>query len=175
MSHEKLAINPGIAEIGKIVHGIVEVKIVVEHAIHKVLQVVDTGHSKAAFNHIGMFEERVRGVICAEGSAHGGDGEARRLTIVPDKGNDFLAQVGIEDRLHVAAMKGMRGLVVKAQAVDRIHAVKFKFAAVDEVSERADQGLSFELELVARARGKADQWRTIVAIDDHAEFETQAM
>ncbi len=122
-----------------------------------------------------MFEQRIGGMIGTEGSAHGGYGNARRLAIVPNEGDDFLAQVGIEDRLHVAAMKRMRGLVVKAQAVDRIHAEKFKLAAVNEVSKRTNQGLSFELELVARARGKADQWRAIVAIDDHAEFETQAM
>ncbi len=73
----ELTIDPGIAKIGKIVHGIIEIKIVVEHAVHEIFQIVDAGHGEAAFDYIGMLEERIGGVIGAEGSAHGGDGDAR--------------------------------------------------------------------------------------------------
>src|SRR6266481_9216341 len=65
---------PGVVEIREIVYGIIEIKVVVVHAVHEILHVVDAGHGEAALNHIGMLEERIGGVICAEGSAHGGDG-----------------------------------------------------------------------------------------------------
>src|ERR1700739_4081003 len=175
VARRQLAIHPGIAEIGKIVHRIVEIKIVVELSIHKIFQVIDAGHGEAAFDYIRMFEQRICGVISAEGGAHGGYGDSGRLTIVPDEGNDFLAKVGIENSMHVAAMKRMRGLVVKAQTVDRIHAVELQFAAVDEIGERADHGLAFQFPFVAGAGGKADQRRAIMAVNDNAEIEAQAM
>jgi hypothetical protein len=79
-----------------------------------------------------MLEERIRGMICAEGHAHGGDG-GLRLAIAPDKGDELLAKVGIENGLDVAAMKGMRGLAVEREAVDGIDAEKFNAARVDEI------------------------------------------
>src|SRR5258708_12830437 len=120
-----------------------------------------------------MLEERVRRVICAEGHAHRGDTDLR-LAIAPDKGHDFFAQVRIEDGLHIAAMKGMRGLVVEGKAVDGIDAEEFYFAGVDEIGERADHALAFELPLIAGGGGEAEQRRFPVALDDEAQFESQA-
>src|SRR5260370_42653295 len=113
-----------------------------------------------------MFEERICGVIGAERCAHGGNGDSLRLAVVPDEGDNFLAQVRIEHRLDVAAMKGMRALVVEAEAVDGVDGVKLELAAVDEIGESADHRLAFELPFVAGAGGKADQRRAPVAVND---------
>src|SRR6266404_6370223 len=72
-------------------------------------------------------------------------------------------------------MKWMSSFIVKAQAVDGIHAVKFQFAAVDEIGESADQGLAFQFPFVAGAGWEADQRRAIVAVNNNAEIEAQAM
>jgi len=53
MSHELAGRRPGSLRFGKIVHGIVEIKIVVEHAIHKVFQVVDADMAKQALDYVG--------------------------------------------------------------------------------------------------------------------------
>src|SRR5258708_13354308 len=119
-----------------------------------------------------MLEERVRRVICAEGHAHRGDTDLR-LAIAPDKGHDFFAQVRIEDGLHIAAMKGMRGLVVEGKAVDGIDAEEFYFAGVDEIGERADHALAFELPLIAGGGGEAEQRRSPLAVTHSAPFTAQ--
>ena len=62
----ELAVNPRIAEIRKIVDRIVEVEIVVEHAVHEIFQVVHSGQGEATLDDVGVFEERVCGVIGAE-------------------------------------------------------------------------------------------------------------
>src|SRR5690349_14922093 len=130
VARRKLVVNPRVRKIGDVIRGIVEIKIVVVHAVHEIAQVVDTGHRETTLDDIGMFEERVCSVIGAEGSAHGGDGNLR-LAVVPDKGNDFFAQVRIELRLNVAAMERMSGLVVEALAVDGIDAVEFDAPCID--------------------------------------------
>ena len=71
-------------------------------------------------------------MIRAERHAHGGNGNVR-LATAPDERHNFFAEVGIENGLHVAAMKGMRGLVVEREAVDGIDAEEFYFAGVDEI------------------------------------------
>src|SRR2546430_5151629 len=43
-----LLIEPGIAGVRQVIDGIVEIKIVVVHAVHEVPQVVDAGHREAA-------------------------------------------------------------------------------------------------------------------------------
>ncbi len=72
----ELSEEPRIAEVREIVHGIVEIEIVVVHAVHEVADVVDAGHREAALDHVGMLEERVGGVIRAERGSHGGNGDA---------------------------------------------------------------------------------------------------
>ena len=66
----EMVVGPGVAEVLQVIDGIVEIKIVVVHAVHEISQVVDAGHGEAAFDDVGMFEERIRGVVCAEGRAH---------------------------------------------------------------------------------------------------------
>jgi hypothetical protein len=168
-----LVVEPGIAHVGEIIDGIVEIEIVVVHAIHEIADVVDAGHSETALDYVGMLEERVGGVIGAKGCAHGGDGDAGALAIVPDEGNDFLAKVGIEDGLHVAAVKGMGAFVIEAEAVDGIDAEEFYFAALDKISEGADHALAFELGFVASAGGKAENGLAPVAVDDHVQIEAE--
>lgn len=168
----KLLVKPGIGEVGEVVDGIVEIKIVVVHAVHERAKIVDAGHGEAALEHIGMPEEGVGGVISAKGCSHGGDGDAAAAVVV-DEGDDFLGEVGVEDGLHVAAMKGMRGLVVEAESIDGIDGVELDAAGIDEFSERADHALAFEFPLVSGAGGKAKDGRAPVAIGDDTKIEAE--
>lgn len=174
IARSELAENPGIAEVRKIIDGIVEIKIVVVHAVHEISNIIDAGHGEAALDNIGMFKERVGGVIGAEGSTHGGDGDALGLAIVPDEGDDFLAKVGIENGLNVAAMKRMSAFVIEAEAVDGIDTEDFYFAGFDEIGESADHALAFEFVFIAGTGGKTEKRLAPVAVDDDAEVQAQA-
>ena len=66
---------PAVGEVGKVINGIIEVGIVVVHAVHEIPEIVDAGHGKAALEDIRMLEEGVGGMIGAEGSSHGGNGD----------------------------------------------------------------------------------------------------
>lgn len=170
----QLAVDPGIGKILDVVGGIVEIKIVVIHAIHEITKVIDTGHGEAALDHVGMLEERICGVIRTEGSAHRGDGHLR-LAIAPNKRNNLFAQVGIEHSLDVTAVKRVRAFVVKTEAIDGIDGVELDAAGVNEIGERADHSLPFEFPFVSGAGRKTENGRTIVAVNDDAEFDAEAM
>src|SRR5690348_457155 len=51
-----LLVEPWIAHIREIIDWIVEIEIVIVHAVHKIAHVVHAGHSKTAFDHVGMLE-----------------------------------------------------------------------------------------------------------------------
>src|SRR6266850_929460 len=112
-------------------------------------------------------------MVRAEGSAHRGDGDAGRLAVVPDKGNDFFTQIGVENGLDVAAMKRMRALIIETEAIDGVNGEEFHSSGVNEIRQCADHALAFELHLVAGTGGKAQQRRTVMAIDDHAELDAE--
>src|SRR6266849_6407951 len=108
-----LFVEPGIAHVGEVIDGVVEIKIVVVHAVHEISHVIHARHGEAPLNDIGVLEERVCGMVRAKGSAHRGDGDAGRLAVVPDEGNDFFAEIGVKNRLDVATMKRMRALIIE--------------------------------------------------------------
>src|SRR5260370_6422860 len=168
-----LLIEPGIAGVREIIDRIVEIKIVVVHAIHEIPQVVDAGHREAALDHLRVLEQAVRGVIRPKRSAHRRDRNALRLTIIPDKGHDFFPQVGIKNRLDIAAVKRVRSLVVKTLPIDRIYAEKLDSPCIDEIRERADHALAFELPLVARAGRKTKQRRAPMPVDHDAQLHSK--
>src|SRR5437899_12717774 len=65
-----LLVEPRIAGVREIIDGIVEIKIVVVHAVHEVPQIVYAGHREAALDDVGVLEKAIRGVVRAKGSAH---------------------------------------------------------------------------------------------------------
>jgi len=164
---------PAIREVGKVIDGIVEIEIVVVHAVHEIPEVVDTGHGKATLEDIGMLEEGVGGVIGAEGSAHGRNGDAR-LAVIPDEGNNFFAQVGIENRLDVTAVKGVSTFVVEAETVNGVDGIELDAAGIDEIGESANHALALEFEFIAGTGGKTEEWRAPMSIGNDAEIEAEA-
>jgi len=164
---------PAIGEIGEVIDGIVEVEIVVVHPVHEISQIVDTGHSKATLEDVGMLEQGVGGVIGAEGSAHGGNGDLR-LAVIPDEGNDLFAEVGIENGLDIAAVKRVSAFVVKAEAVDGVDGIELDAASIDEIGEGADHALAFEFPFVASTGGKTQERRAPMAVGNDTEIEAEA-
>src|ERR1043166_4750722 len=71
--------KPRVTHVRHIVYGIIEVEVVVVHAVHGVAHVVDARERVAALHVVGMFEESVGRVISAEGCAQWGDSDAGRL------------------------------------------------------------------------------------------------
>src|SRR5208337_881442 len=164
---------PAIGEVGEVIDGIVEVEIVVVHPVHEIPEIVDTGHGKATLKDVRMLEERVGGVIRAEGCAHSGNGDAR-LAVIPDEGDDLFAEVRIENGLDVAAVKRVSAFVIKAEAVDGVDGIKLDAAGIDEFGERADHALTFEFPFVASTGGKTEERRTPMAVGDDAEIQAEA-
>src|SRR5690349_24937172 len=72
-------------------------------------------------------------------------------------------------------MKGMRGLVVKAEAVDGVHGIKLDAAGVNKIGERADHSLPFQLQFIAGARGKTEDGRPPVAVNHDTQFDAEAV
>src|SRR5260370_22643391 len=58
-----LLVEPGIARVGKVIDRIVEIEIVIVHAIHEVPQGVNSRHCESALHHIGMLVEAGRTVV----------------------------------------------------------------------------------------------------------------
>ncbi len=120
-----------------------------------------------------MLEERVGRVVCAEGRAHGGNRDALRLAVVPDKGHDLFTQIRIDHRLDVAAMERVRVFVVKSKPVDGIQGEQFDAPTIDEIRKGTNHTLAFELPFVACAGRKSEQWRAPMAIDDNAKLHAE--
>ena len=51
-----LFVELGIAHIGEVIDGVIEIKVVVIHAVHEIFYVVDAGHGEAPLDHIGVLE-----------------------------------------------------------------------------------------------------------------------
>src|SRR5882724_8520999 len=56
VARSNLFVAPGMAHIGEVIDVVVEIKIVVVHAVHEVFHVVNAGHGKAALDDIGVLE-----------------------------------------------------------------------------------------------------------------------
>src|SRR5690349_7011594 len=115
-----------------------------------------------------MLEERICGVIGAEGHPHGGNGDLG-LAIVPDEGDDFFADVAVEHGLDVAAMERVRGFVVEGVAVDGVYGEEFYFAGIDKIGEGADHALALKLKFITGTGGESEKRRSPVAVDDDAQ------
>ena len=104
---------PWVTLVGHIVHGVIEVEVVIIHAVHGVPHVVDARERVAAFHVVGMLEESVGRVIGAERSAQRGNPDARRLALGIDERENFVSDIGVVLRLHPAPVKRVRSLVLK--------------------------------------------------------------
>ncbi len=120
-----------------------------------------------------MFEERVRSVIGPKGCPHGGNRDIARLAIVLNEGNHFISNVRIELRLHPAAMKWMRALVVKSRGVHRVDAEKLHAPGVNQRRQTSDQSLALKFPLIAGAGGESKQRRSPVAVNNNPHIQSQ--
>jgi hypothetical protein len=117
--------------------------------------------------------KRVGGVIRAERSAHGGNGDLR-LAMIPDEGNDLFAEVGIENGLDIAAVKRVSAFVVEAEAIDGVDGIELDAAGVDEIGEGANHALALEFEFIAGTGGKTEERRAPMSIGNDAKVQAEA-
>src|ERR1700722_2465783 len=164
-----------VGQIRQVIDGIVEIGVVIVHSAHESANVVHTGKCKASANHVGMFEQTIRGMIRTKRSAHGGNRNPWRLTTVPNKRNHLFAYVSIELRLHVAAMKRMCVLVVKPGPVYGVHAEEFHATRVNQRGQRANHSLPIKFPFVAGAGRKSHQRGSPMPIDHNAHVQAEPM
>ncbi len=96
------------------------------------------------------------------------------MAIIPNERNDFFAEVGIENRLDVAAVKGVSGFVVKAETVDGIDGIKFNATCIDEIGEGANHALALEFKFIASTGGKTEERWAPMSVSDDTEIQAKA-
>ena len=79
-----------------------------------------------------------------------------------DERDDFVADVAVELRLHVTAVRRMRGAVVERLLIGASHREQLDSPGIDEVAESGNHALLFHLVFVAPAGRESDQWRAPV-------------
>ena len=105
-------------------------------------------------------------MVRAEAGSGGGDADAGRAALVVDEGHHLVGDVGVVQRLHVAAVPRVGLLVVPGLVVHRVRRrTNFTRPAVDVVGEGVDHALAGVLVLVAAARGKDQDGRAVVPVD----------
>src|SRR4029077_9438137 len=102
---------PRVTLVSHIVDRVIEVEVVVIHAVHRIPHIVDARERVAALHVVGMLEEGVGRVIGTERCAQGGDPDAWRLALGVNERENFVRHIGIVLRLHPAPMEGMRSFV----------------------------------------------------------------
>ena len=94
--------------------------------------------------------------------------------MIPDEGNNFFTQVGIEDGLYVAAVKGVSTFVVKAETVDGIDGIELDTAGINEIGEGADHALALKLEFITRTGGETEERRAPMSVGNDAKVQAEA-
>src|SRR2546425_10227369 len=155
----------GVAQVGHVVDGVVEVEVVVVVPVHEPAEVVHAGEGQASPDEVGVLQQGVRGMVGTEGRPGGRDGDALGPAVVVDEGHHFEGDVRVVRRLHVAAVAGVGPLVVPALVVDGVDAEDLHPAGVDVMGERADHALALIFIFVAAAGGEHEQGQAIVPVD----------
>ena len=165
---------PGVTLVGDIVHRVIEVEIVVVHAVHRVPHVVDARERVASLHVIGMLEEGVGRVIGTERCAQRGDPYARRLALGVDKRENLVRHVVVVLRLHPAAMERVRSLVLERIVVHAVDAEDSNPPLLEVGAEGANHALTFHLPFVPAARREGEDGRAVIAVnrDAHVPVET---
>jgi alkylated DNA repair dioxygenase AlkB len=167
--------KPGIALVGHVIDRVIEVKVVVVHAVHGIPQVINTRERVAALHVVRVFKESIGSVIGAEGCAISGDGDAGRLALGIDEGKHFARDVIVILRLQPAAMERVRAFVVEGIALDSIDAEDADSTLIDVGSKGANHALTFLFPLVTHAGWKGEDGRTVIAVTGDAHFSIQAV
>jgi len=166
---------PGVTLVGHIVDRVVEVEVVVVHAVHGVSHIVDARERVATLHVIGMFQESVGRVISAERCAQRGNPDAWRLALGIDERENFVRHIGIVLRLHPTSMEGMRALVIKRIALHAVDAEDSNSALLDVGAERANHALTFHLRFVAAAGREGEDGSAVIAVNRNAHFAIDAV
>ena len=104
---------PRVTLVSHIVHRVIEIEVVVIHAVHGVPHIVDARERVTALHVVGMLKESVGRVIGTERCAQRGDPDAWRLALGVDERENFVRHIGVVLRLHPATMEGVRSLVLE--------------------------------------------------------------
>ena len=155
---------PGVAHVRQVVHGDVEVAVVVVVAGEKAGGVEGAAHGEHGGEDVGMAQGDVECVIAAEAAAD--DGELGSWILLAEEGEDLLHQVLLV--LHVAgdAPAGRDGAVVPALGVDRVDTEELQAAVFELVVDGVDHAAVFELEEAAAGGGKDEGGEACVPEDE---------
>jgi hypothetical protein len=166
--------KPGVTLVSHIVDRVIEVEVVVIHAVHGVPHVVDARERVAALHVVGMLEEGVGRVIGAERCAERGNRDARRLALGVDERENLVRHIGVVLRLHPAPVEGVRSLILERIAVHAVDAEDSDSPLFEVGAEGTDHALTFLFPLVPAARREREDGRAVISVnsDAHVPIET---
>src|SRR6266480_498397 len=104
---------PRVTLVRHIVHRVIEVEVVVIHAVHRVAHVVDARECVATLHAVGMLEERVGRVISTEECTERSNSDSRRLALGVDERKNFVGHIRIVLRLHPTPVERVGSLVLE--------------------------------------------------------------
>jgi hypothetical protein len=162
---------PGVADVGEVVHGNVEVAVVVVVAGEKVGRVKGSAHREHGCEDVWMAEGDVHSVIAAEAGADGA--EAGVLVLLAYEGTDLVHDVLLILDLTGDSPTWRDVAVVPAFVVDRVDAVELKVAVFELVVDGVDHAAIFKLEETALGGGKDNRWKTCVSEDEQLHISSE--
>jgi predicted alpha/beta superfamily hydrolase len=153
-----------VAHVLKVVHGNVEVAVVVIVAREEGRGVEGSAHGEHGGEDIGMAKSEIERVVAAEAAAD--SGELAALVLLVKERKNFLHEVLLV--LHVTgdAPAWRNGTVVPAFGVNRVNADQLKVAVLKFVVDGVDHATIFELKEAPAGGGKDKSGRTTVAEDE---------
>ena len=155
---------PGIADVGQVVHGDIEVAVVVVVAGEEAGGVEGAAHREHRSEDVGVAEGDVEGVIATEAGANGG--KLNGLVLLANQRQNLLHQVLLV--LHVTGDAPARRdvAVVPAFGVDRVDAEQLQAPLFEFVMNDVDHAAILKLEEAAAGGGKDERRNSRMAEDE---------
>jgi hypothetical protein len=166
---------PGITQVRHVVHRVIEVEVVVVHAVHRVPQIVDARKRVAALHVVGMFKEGVGRVIGAERCAQRGNPDAWRLTLGVYERENLVRHIGVVLRLHPTPVERVRSFVLKRIVVHAVDAEDSDSPLLEIRAEGANHALTFHFPFVAAARREGEDGSAVIAINRNAHVAIETV
>jgi len=162
---------PGVVQVREVVHGDVEVAVVVVVAGEKAAGVECAADGEHGGEDVGVAQGEVQCVVAAEAAADGG--ELGTVVLLMKEGENLLHQILLV--LHVTgdAPAGRNGAVVPALGVNRIDADELQATVFELVVDGVDHAAIFELEEAAAGCWEDESGRAIVPEDEQLHLSPQ--
>ncbi len=168
----KFGENTLVIQVGEIIHGTVEVTIVVIVAVGVRFDIIRAAHGNRAIEHIRSPEQRV-GCMQRAQTCTGRDDGGVIARHISDERHDLINDILVVLLMPHGAVRRRNVLIQPALAVDAVDGERFDLSRVNERLDGIDEIESLVLEVVGGRRGEHQQRQTVMAIDGNFHLLVQ--